>query len=272
MTEQGISELVERARNMRKAILTTIHRAGSGHVAPALSCIDIVTALYFRILRVDPSRPKWADRDRFLLSAGHKCMAQYVALAERGFFPSSLLETYIQRDSIFGGHPDGRKIPGVEASTGSLGHGLAIAVGMALAAKLDGKSHRMFVILGDGEVNEGSVWEAAMAAAHYGLDNLVAIVDRNRLQGDGWGEEVMSMEPLAAKWVSFGWGVREIDGHDMVAIVNTLSSVPFQAGKPSVAIAHTVKGKGISFMQNQASWHMRAPNDEEYEAAMKELG
>ncbi len=271
MTDQETAELVDKAKQLRRTILTTITRAGSGHVAPAFSCVELITALYFHVLRVDTSRPKWEDRDRFILSAGHKCMAQYVALAERGFFPASLLETYNKYGSMFGGHPDAKKVPGIDASTGSLGHGLGLAVGMGLAAKMDRKSHRVFVLLGDGELNEGTVWEAAMAAAHYKLDNVVAIVDRNGLQGGGSGNVVMSTEPLVDKWVSFGWRVRVVDGHDMKDIIGALDGVPFEAGRPSVVIALTVKGKGVSFMENQASWHLKVPTAAEYEVAMREL-
>lgn len=271
MVESGISELTQRAKRIRRTIVSTIARAGSGHVAPALSCADIVTALYFHVLRVDPSDPKWPERDRFILSAGHKCMAQYAALAERGFFPSSTLDTYLQCGSILGGHPDARKIPGVDTSTGALGHGLPIGVGMALAAKMKQEGYRVFVLLGDGELDEGSVWEAAMAAAHYRLDNLIAIIDHNGLQVDGRIEDVMNITPIAEKWSSFGWVTREIDGHDIAEIVQTLDNVPFAGGKPSAVVARTVKGKGVSFMENQVSWHMRAPNTDEYETAMRDL-
>jgi len=271
MTKQTILELEQKAKKLRRMVVGTVTRAGSGHIAPALSCMDIMTALYFHTLRIDPSRPKWEDRDRFVLSAGHKCVAQYVALAERGFFPMSILDTYLQPGSILGGHPDAKKVPGIDTSTGSLGHGLPIALGMALSGKMDHKDYRVFVLAGDGEINEGSIWEAAMAAAHYKLDNLIAIIDANGLQAGGRVEDVMNPEPIREKWESFGWGAREIDGHDMSQIIEAFESVPFVKGKPSAIVARTVKGKGVSFMENQASWHMKVPNEEEYKIAMKEL-
>ena len=230
-----------------------------------------MTALFFHILRISPENPADPDRDRFIMSAGHKCGILYAALAERGYISKETLDTFLEFDKTLGGHPDMKKIPGVEASTGSLGHGLPIGVGMAIAGKYDGRGYRVFVLLGDGELAEGSNWEAAMSARHFNLDNLVAIVDRNRLQIDGPTEEVMALEPLADKWKSFGWAVSEIDGHDMTQIVETLDHLPLVKGKPSVVIAHTTKGKGVSFMENQVGWHYRAPTKEEADKALKEL-
>ena len=265
-----IADLERIANEIRRDILEMGLRAGGCHLAPALSCADLVTALYFRIMRITPHNPKDDVRDRFLLSAGHKCAAQYVALAHAGFFAREVLDTFSRHHSILGGHP-GTKIPGVETPTGSLGHGLPIGVGLALGAKLQQKAYRVFVLLGDGEVPEGSNWEAAAHASHFRLDNLVAIVDRNRLCTDGTTEEVLTLEPQRDRWASFGWAVREVDGHRMGAIVEALEAVPFAPGKPSLLLAHTVKGKGISFIENRVEWHYRIPEGAEIEQARQEL-
>jgi transketolase len=232
--------------------------------------VEIAAALYFGALRLDPQNPRHPDRDRFLLSKGHACTTLYAALAERGFFPVSRLDEYYRLDSLLGGHPV-NGLPGIEASTGSLGHGLPMAAGMALAGKMDNRGHLVFTVLGDGETQEGSVWEAAMAAAHYRLDNLVAVIDRNGLEIDGPTETVMALEPLAAKWESFGWDVRTVDGHDPAALVRVLRPAPFSPGKPSVIIAKTVKGKGVDFIENRKEWHHRAPDPGQAQEALRQL-
>jgi transketolase len=269
--EEAMRGLQEKARRVRTHIVRMIAGAGSGHIAPALSCADIISALYFSVLRLDPGNPLWEDRDRFILSKGHGCAAHYAVLAEKGFFPLEVLDTFCQLDSILGGHPDRLKVPGVEASTGSLGHGLPIGVGMAIAGKVDGRVYRVFVLLGDGETNEGAVWEGAMAASHYKLDNLIAIIDRNRLQVDGWTEDVMNPEPLADKWRSFGWCVQEINGHDMNQIVDALHIATATRERPAVIIAKTVKGKGVSFMESSVDWHYGVVTAEAAMQALREL-
>jgi transketolase len=243
-------------------VMTTLLAAGSGHVGGSLSVVDILTALYFHIMRVDPKNPKWPDRDRFVLSKGHASAALCPTLAEKGFFPKELLDTFNRLDSPFSMHPDMLKIPGADVSTGSLGHGLSIAVGMALAARIQRSDRRTYALLSDGEMAEGSTWEAAMAAAYFKVDNLLAIVDRNRLQVDGFTSDIMDTEPLAEKWRAFGWAVREIDGHDMGAIIDTIAAFPFEAGKPSVIIAHTIKGKGLPFAEDQIGFHYHDVDEE----------
>ena len=270
-SEEATRGLEEKARRVRTHIVRMIAGAGSGHIAPALSCADIVSALYFSVLRLDPGNPQWEDRDRFILSKGHGCAAHYAVLAEKGFFPLEVLDTFCRLDSILGGHPDRLKVPGVEASTGSLGHGLPIGVGMAIAGKVDGRAYRVFVLLGDGENDEGAVWEGAMAASHYKLDNLIAIIDRNRLQVDGWTEDVMNPEPLADKWRSFGWCVQEINGHDMNQIVDALHIATATRERPAVIIAKTVKGKGVSFMEGSVDWHYGVVTAEAATRALREL-
>lgn len=266
-----LEALAERARAIRKHILCMITRAGSGHPGGSLSAADIVTALYFHELRLDPRRPDWPDRDRFILSKGHAAPVLYAALAERGFFPVEELDTLRQLGSRLQGHPDLRKLPGVEMSTGSLGQGLAVGNGMALAARLDGRDYRVYVLLGDGEVQEGMVWEAAMASAHYRLDNLVAILDHNRLQIDGPIAEVMSPEPLAEKWRAFGWHVLQVDGHDFSQIIAALTRAKSLKGRPTMIICETIKGKGVSFMENRVEWHGTAPTEEDLARALEEL-
>lgn len=232
--------------------------AGCGHPGGAFSSIDVIIALYFEVLKVDPNNPIWPERDYFILSKGHSSVGLYSALALRGFFDKEVMDTFRQDGSILGGHPDMHKVPGVEMSTGSLGHGLSVGIGLALAARMDKRKNRTYVLMGDGETQEGSVWEAAMAASHYKLDNLTGIVDRNRIQIDGYTEDIMSLEPYRLKWEAFGWEVAEINGHDMGEIVTTLKSVPLKPGKPSLIISHTTKGKGISFMEDKAEWHGKA--------------
>jgi transketolase len=236
-----------------------------------MSAIDILVTLYFAVLHVDPARPDDPDRDRFILSKGHSAVALYTTLAHRGFIPMEQLDTFAQPLSMLNGHPDRNKVPGVETNTGPLGHGLPVAVGAALAAKLQDCSWRVFVLTGDGELQEGSNWEAAMAAAHYKLDNLTVIVDRNRLQQGDWTEQTMHLEPLADKWRAFGWAVTEVDGHNIAQLLQTFSRLPFEAGKPNCIIAHTHKGQGVSLMRDKAAWHHKVPNAEELAVALKEL-
>ncbi|MCL5986423.1 MAG: transketolase [Actinobacteria bacterium] len=266
-----ISDLEARAKEMRREMVRMVQIAGSGHLAPALSCADIVTALYFKVLKINPRDPKDEDRDRFLLSAGHKCLALYVALAMTGYFQMEALNTFLQFGSMLGGHPDSSKIPGVEISTGALGHGLPIGVGMGLGGKLLKKDYKIYVLLGDGEISEGSNWEAASAASHFKLDNLIGIIDRNGLCADGYISEVMNVEPLVDKWSDFGWETREIDGHNMEQIVSVLENMPVKNDKPTMIIANTIKGKGVSFMENRYEWHNKVPTLEQFEIAFREL-
>jgi transketolase len=266
----GISVL-ERARRIRRASLRMVHQARMGHPGGDLSCADILAVLYFHVLRLRPETPRDPDRDRFVLSKGHASAALYATLAERGFFPSQLLETYMRPLSMLNGHPDRNKVPGVEANTGPLGHGLPLAVGMATAAKLDGAAWRTFVLTGDGELQEGSNWEAIMAASHLRLDNLTAIVDRNRLQQGDATEKTVALEPLAERWQSFGWSVVEVDGHDINALMRVFATLPVMSGRPTCVIARTNKGRGVSFIEDRAEWHHRVPTDEELAAALLEL-
>lgn len=247
-----------------------IHRAQTAHIGSSLSMADLLAVLYEGVLRVDPHHPLWPDRDRFILSKGHGCAAMYAALAQKGFFSKEWLNTYCLNGSHLSGHIT-YGIPGVEVSTGSLGHGLSIACGMALASKHDGRRNRVFVLLSDGECDEGSTWEAALFIPHHQLDNLVAIVDYNKIQSFGTVKEVLNLEPLASKWQSFGWATREIDGHNLEQIEETLLNVPFELGRPSCIIAHTIKGKGVSFMEGQLTWHYKPPDDEQLRQALAEL-
>jgi transketolase len=266
-----LEELQQAAQEMRAIAITDIFAAGSGHPGGSLSIMDIAAALYLSSLNHDPSDPSWPDRDRVFWSAGHKAPALYVALGRSGYFPLDDTATLRQLGSNFEGHPNRFKVPGVEISSGSLGQGLSIAVGSALAAKRRGEAHRVYCIMGDGEHQEGSVWEAIMSAAHYQLDNLCAVVDVNRLQIDGWVRDVMGVDPIGLKYASFGWNVVEIDGHNMQEILTAFEAASACRNKPTVIVAHTVKGKGVSFMENQASWHGVAPNREQFEKAMAEL-
>ena len=256
---------------IRVHALKMVHRAKSSHIGGSLSVADLLAVLYSRVLRVDPARPDWPDRDRFILSKGHACAAVYAVLAEQGFFPKEWLETYCLDGSYLPGHITW-SVPGVEVSTGSLGHGLSIACGMALAGKWGGHPYRVFVILSDGECDEGSTWEAVLFASHHQLDNLIAIVDYNKIQSFGTVKEVLDLAPLSEKWQSFRWAAREVDGHDLEQIENALQGVPFQPGKPSCIIAHTIKGKGVSFMENQLAWHYKPPDDDQLRQALTELG
>ncbi len=307
-----ITSFEKKANTIRKHVVEMIYNAGSGHPGGSLSAVDILTALYFHkfldkacekgkrepIMNHDPSNSQWEDRDRFILSKGHACPTLYAALAESGYFERKPLlaflkekneEMYerIKKEKIFGidllmylrklgyplqGHPDMNKTPGVEASTGSEGQGLSIGCGQALAAKLDRKLYHIFVMIGDGEMDCGQIWEAAMSASHFKLDNLIAILDRNKLQLDGPTEQIMSLEPIPDKWQAFGWHVIEIDGHNFKEILNALDEAKEVKGRPTLIVAHTVKGKGVSFMEGAVGFHGNAPNDEQYKQAMKELG
>jgi transketolase len=259
------------AQAVRRRDLQIVHGAKLGHVGGEMSAIDILVTLYFAVLRVDPNQPDDPDRDRFILSKGHTAVALYTTLAHRGFLPMEQLATFGQPLSKLNGHPDRTKVPGVETNTGPLGHGLPVAVGAALAAKLQGRTWRVWALTGDGELQEGSNWEAAMTAAHYKLDNLAVIVDRNRLQQGDWTEQTMHLEPLADKWRAFGWSVGEVDGHDIEQLLATFGDVPFETGKPTCIIAHTQKGQGVSFMQDKAAWHHKIPSDQELAQALEEL-
>jgi len=267
-----IDQLREAANLMRGYDLVALCAAGSGHAGGTLSIMDITAALYLHVARHDPGNPNWPYRDRIVWSAGHKAPSLYLGLAFAGFCPIEDVVTLRKLGSPFQGHPHWMKLPGVEVSTGSLGQGLSLSVGMALAARLDGKKHTIFCLMGDGEQQEGQVWEAAMEAAHYHLDNLIAVIDCNRLQIDGWVKDVMQVEPLADKYASFGWKVMSVDGHDMQALVSAFDEARAVQGRPVVIIAETVKGKGVSFMENQAGWHGKVPNREELAAALRELG
>ena len=275
-SDAGKAELAEalrqRAIDIRLRDLRMVYEAGMGHVGGEFSAADIVVTLFFGgILRFDPDRPEDPERDRFILSKGHTAALLYAVLAESGYFPSAELETFMGPLSDLNGHPDRKKVPGVETNTGPLGHGFPVAVGTALAGRIDRSARRTFVLTGDGELQEGSMWEAAMSAAHYGLDGLTVIVDRNGLQQGERTEATVRLEPLIDKFHAFGWSTREVDGHDHAALLETLGSVPFETGQPSCVIAHTTKGHGVSFMEDRAEWHHRVPSDDEYRQAIAEL-
>ena len=264
-------ELELKSIDYRKTILEIIHRGGAGHTAGSLSCVDILNVLYNHIMDITPQNFQDTDRDHYIQSKGHSVEALYTVLADQGFFPKEELLTGLnQAGTHFVGHPT-RKVPGVEHNTGALGHGLSVAVGLALAAKLDGKTYRAFTLLGDGELAEGSSWEAAMTAAHYKLDNLIVLIDRNTLQITGRTEEVNALEPLADKFKAFGFAIREVNGNNVDELATTLDTVPFAPGKPSLLLARTVKGKGVSFMEDAKVWHHKVPSDEQLESALKEL-
>ena len=263
--------LKEQAKQIRRDIVNMVGAAKSGHPGGSLSAAEILTYLYFEEMNVKPEEPKWADRDRFVLSKGHAAPVLYATLAHRGFFPVEELGTLRKLGSHLQGHPDMKKVPGVDMSTGSLGTGVSTAVGMALACQLDKKENYVYTVLGDGEIQEGQVWEAAMSAAHYKLDNLIAFVDNNGLQIDGNIDDVLSPNPIDAKFVAFGWHVQVIDGHDFQQIADAVKAAKAAKGQPSAIIAKTVKGKGVSFMENQAGWHGSAPNAEQIAQAMEDL-
>lgn len=265
-----IKDLENKAKQIRRLIIQMLAKAGSGHPGGSLSATDLVTALYFSVMRIKPLEPHWPDRDRFHMSKGHCCPLWYAVLAQAGYFPQEKLWTLRQLGSLLQGHPD-RRTPGIEAASGSLGQGLSISVGMSLAAKIDQKDYRVYCLMGDGEIQEGNIWEAAMAASHYKRDNLCAILDYNGFQIDGKVKDIMNLEPLVDKWRAFGWHTIEIDGHDMKQILEAYDQAKTIKGKPSIIIAHTIKGKGVSFMENTADFHGRAPTKEETEIALKEL-
>ncbi|GLI84688.1 transketolase, N-terminal subunit [Rossellomorea marisflavi] len=265
-----IKALERKATEIRKLLVEMIFEAGTGHTGSSLSNADILTVLYYHVMKVDPKNPEWEDRDRYVQSKGHAVESYWAVLADKGFIEKEELKTFSQYGSRLIGHPN-NKVPGVEMNTGALGHGLSVSVGMALAAKMDKRSHRVFTLMGDGELAEGSVWEAAMAASQYKLDNLIGIIDRNRLQITGKTDEVMDNEPLDKKWESFGWEVIQVDGHDLEALIRVFDGLPGVAGKPTMIIANTLKGKGISLAEGVPSWHHHVPNKEEYESAMKEF-
>ncbi len=266
-----VQELEKKARRIREDIVDEVYSAKSGHPGGSLSVADILTVLYFREMNINPEEPNWEDRDRFVLSKGHCSPALYACLANRGFFPVEDLKTFRNMNSYLQGHPDKNKVPGVDMTTGSLGQGLSAANGMAIAGKMDKKDYRVYCVLGDGEIEEGQIWEAAMAANKYKLDNLCVIVDNNNLQIDGTIEEVMSSYPIDEKFRSFGFQVINIDGHNMEEIIKAFEVARDVKGQPTCIIAKTIKGKGVDFMENQAGWHGKAPNEEQYEQAMKSL-
>ena len=271
MNDDKILELEKIAADIRIGVIEAVHSAKSGHPGGALSSADILACLYFSELNVDPTNPADPERDRFVLSKGHSCPALYATLAEKGFFSKDELKSFRRLGSIMQGHPDMKNIPGVDMSAGSLGQGISCACGMALSAKIDKKDYRTYAIIGDGESQEGQVWEAIMFAAHYKLDNLCLFVDNNGLQIDGKVKDVMNVMPYASKFKAFGWNVISVDGHNIKEILTALDEARNTKGKPTAIIAKTVKGKGVSFMEDKADWHGKAPNDEQYEKAISEL-
>ena len=272
VSKTNYAELTETARRVRIDALKAIAAAGSGHPGGSLSAADIITTLYFNVMNIDPRDPQMEDRDKFVLSKGHAVPALYAALGERGLFPVEDMMTLRKIDSPFQGHPNMRKVPGIEMSTGSLGQGFAAAVGMATANKIDGKDGRVFVLTGDGELQEGIIWEAAMSAAHRKLDNLTAVVDLNGLQIDGRVDDVMKVRPVEGKFRRFGWNTLSVDGHSFPELIEAFESARHTKGVPTVIIANTVKGKGVSFMEDQAGWHGKAPDQEQLAQAISELG
>lgn len=266
-----ISELEKKAREIRKGIIEAVYEAKSGHPGGSLSIADIMSVLYFNEMNIDENNPKWENRDRFVLSKGHCSPALYSTLAERGFFSKDLLKTFRKIDSNLQGHPDINKVVGVDMTSGSLGQGLSVANGMAMAGKLDNKNYRVYTILGDGEIEEGQIWEAAMAASHYKLDNLCVIVDKNNLQIDGKTEKVMNSAPLDEKFKSFGFETIVINGNDILEIMKAFAKARTVKNRPTCIIAETTKGKGVSFMEDKAEWHGKAPNEEQYKLAIEEL-
>lgn len=269
-TEEKIKELEDKAKQIRRLIIQMLAKAGSGHPGGSLSSADLITALYFMILRHNPKEPNWPDRDRFHMSKGHCCPLWYAVLAESGYFPIKELWSLRQLGSILQGHPDTRT-PGVTVASGSLGQGLSVALGMSLAAKMDKKDYRVYCLLGDGEIQEGNIWEAAMAASHYKCDNLCAMLDYNGFQIDGRTKDIMNLEPLVNKWQAFGWYAIEIDGHNIKEILSAYEEAKTIKGRPTIIIARTIKGKGVSFMENVVDFHGRAPTPEEAQKALKEL-
>jgi transketolase len=272
MTRQSVVRLQEIARELRRDIVSMIHIAGDGHPGPALSVVDLIAALYFQTLRIDPLNPEWQERDRFLLSKGHACPALYAALAKRGFFSRDLLPTFRSLGSILQGHPEMKAIPGVDMTSGSLGHGISIGAGMAAAGRVLGKNYRVYVIVGDGELNEGLCWEGIQVAAHLHLDRLIVFVDHNGFQSGGSLREVSGLDLICAKFSAFGWSSAEIDGHDFRQILEAVERARRERGRPSVIVAKTVKGKGIPFMEGDNRWHKRTPTAAELQESLKALG
>jgi len=266
-----IKELETKACDIRRQIIEMLSKAGSGHPGGSLSAVELIIALYYEKLRHNPKEPKWPNRDRVVFSKGHGCPLWYAILADFGYFPKEKLMTLRQLGSILQGHPDCRRTPGVDISSGSLGQGFSTACGMAAAGKLDKKDYRVYALLGDGESQEGQIWEAAMCASHYKLDNLCAILDYNKYQIDGSIKEVMNIEPIKDKWSSFGWHTIEIDGHNFSEILDAYDKATTIVGKPTIIIANTIKGKGVSFMEDTAAWHGKTPNKEQEEQALKEI-
>lgn len=272
VTEQDhIEYYLSLSKKIRRKILNMIYRTKSPHIGSSFSAVEILVTLYCKVLSVDPSNPSRVDRDRFILSKGHACPALYAVLAERGFLSDGEVERFAVNDGLLEQHPAKDVKRGIEVSTGSLGHGLSIGAGMALAAKKDGHAGRVFVLLGDGELNEGAVWEAGMFAAHHRLHNLIAIVDCNKIQALGRTQDVVDLGPLTSKWTSFGWSAQEVDGHDYDSLFFVCERLPFSADRPSVIIAHTIKGKGVPFMEDKLLWHYRCPDELEYQLALREL-
>jgi len=267
----SLEEMEAIAKRLRRHIIIMTGKAGSGHPGGSLSAVEIVTALYFKVLQHKPSDPCWPDRDRFILSKGHAAPLLYAVLAECGYFSVDELSTLRQLDSRLQGHADCTLTPGVEMSSGSLGQGLSFAVGVALGGRLNSQNYRVYALLGDGECDEGQVWEAAMATAHFKVDNLIATVDNNGQQIDGWNRDVMNLDPFGKKWQAFGWHVIEVDGHDFTQLIDAFNQAKLIKGQPTVIIAHTIKGKGVSFMENNPDFHGKAPNTAEVEIALKEL-
>lgn len=267
-----ITYLEKQAREIRRLIIKSIGRAASGHPGGSLSCADLVAALYFDVMNIRPEDPQWEDRDRFVMSKGHACPTLYAALAMKGYFPMEELDHLRDMGSILQGHPYSVKTPGVDISTGSLGQGLSVANGIALGARLDGRDYYAYCLMGDGEIEEGQIWEAAMSAAHYHLDHVIGFVDYNHLQIDGTIEEVIGNDKIPEKFRAFGWNVLEADGHNMADLLKAIDSAKTAKGMPTVIIMNTVKGKGVSFMENQAGWHGSAPSPEQVAQALKELG
>lgn len=272
MNSPDLDTLRDKARRLRCDALWMAHLSQTGHVGGSLSSADLVAALYFGVMKLRPEDPSWPDRDRFLLSKGHTCSTLYSALAERGFFPREELRTFRRLGSRLQGHPDMAKLPGVEMTAGSLGHGLSAGLGMALAGKLDKKDYRVYVLLGDGEIQEGLIWETALSAPNFGVDNLIALLDSNGFQSGGAVKDILPLVDLADKWRSFGWDVWEVDGHDLPALMEVFGQIPRQPGVPTFVLCNTVKGKGVSFMENDNLWHGKAPDREQLERALEEIG
>ena len=270
-TQYTVAEMETTARRLRRDIVMMLGRAGSGHPGGSLSAVEIISSLYLRVMQHNPGNPHWPDRDRFVVSKGHSAPALYAVLVECGYLPKEELSTLRQLGSRLQGHITRNLDIGIEMSSGSLGQGLSFGIGIALAGRLDSRQYRVYVLLGDGECNEGSTWEAVLFAGHHNLDNLIAIIDYNKIQAMGSTRDIMDLDPFADKWKCFGWAVHEVDGHNLDEIETVLGQIPFESSHPSCVIAHTVKGKGVSFMENDVLWHYRSPHGEEFEAALKEL-